>query len=115
MTDKWISRAVPKKNKGKFTAKAEAAGKSVQSYAKEKAHSKDPTLRGEAQFAMRAKKGFKSGGHVEKEVKELKKELKVHEELPARVAHKGLKTGGHVMMNEGSSLGHNCMKKGGMC
>lgn len=83
MTDKWISRAVPKKNKGKFTDKAEKAGKSVREYAKEKINSDNPTLRGEAQFAMRAQKGFKEGGHV--------------------------------MMNDNGSLGHSCMKKGGVC
>lgn len=82
--DKWIQKAVPEKNKGKFTEKAEAAGKSVQEFAKEKSHSKDPTLRGEANFAMRAKKGFRGGGHVQ-------------------------------MNNGGSSLGHRCMKTGGMC
>jgi len=62
--DKWISKAVPEKNKGKFTAKAKAAGESVQEFAKKKSHSKDPTLRGEANFALRSKKGFKGGGHI---------------------------------------------------
>jgi hypothetical protein len=111
----WIKKAVPKSHKGKFTAKAKAAGKTVQEFAKEKVHSKDPTLRGEAQFAMRAKKGFKSGGKVETEVKDLKRELRAHEQMPARIAHKGLKSGGHVEMNTGGSYGHSCMKKGGMC
>lgn len=109
--DKWIAKAVPEKNKGKFTAKAKAAGESVQDYAKEKIHSKNPTLRGEAQFAMRAKKGFKEGGKVKKDI-----DLKIHQELPPKETHKGFKTGGHVMMNAGgSSHGHKCMKKGGMC
>ena len=57
----------------------------------------------------------KSGGKVEKEVSALKGELRAHEALPARIAHKGLKSGGHVEMNTGSSNGHVCMKKGGMC
>lgn len=35
---KWIAGAVKKKNKGKFSAKAAAAGKSTAEYAKEKAH-----------------------------------------------------------------------------
>ena len=34
---KWIAKAVGK-NKGKFAAKAKAAGKSTAEYAKEKAH-----------------------------------------------------------------------------
>ena len=116
MAKNWIKEAVPEKNKGKFTAKAKAAGKSVQAYAKEKAHSKNPTLRGEAQFAMRAKKGFKAGGKVEKEVEELKSELHKHEKEPAHKAHKGLKTGGHVHMDDYSSeygCGHSQMAKGG--
>jgi hypothetical protein len=40
MTDKpkkWMQKAVKPANKGKFTAKAEAAGKSVPEYAAEKA------------------------------------------------------------------------------
>jgi hypothetical protein len=113
MAKNWISKAVPKKNRGKFTAKATAAGKTVQEYAKEKAHSSNPTLRGEAQFAMRAKKGFKEGGKVEKEVESLKKELKHHEELPITKAHK-LSHGGHVSMDEVTdSCGHSPMKRGG--
>lgn len=34
----WMKAAVPPSHKGKFTAKAEAAGKSVPEYAKEEAH-----------------------------------------------------------------------------
>jgi hypothetical protein len=35
---KWMQHAVKPSHKGKFTAKAEAAGKSVAEYAKEKEH-----------------------------------------------------------------------------
>jgi hypothetical protein len=45
-------------NRGKFTAKARAAGKSVQEYANEKAGS-GGTLGKEANFARMAKRHFK--------------------------------------------------------
>ena len=45
-------------NKGKFTAKAKAAGKGVQEYAKEKAHA-GGKLGKEANFARMAKRHFK--------------------------------------------------------
>ncbi len=35
---KWIPKAVPKSHEGKFTAKAERAGKSVHEYAEEEKH-----------------------------------------------------------------------------
>lgn len=53
--DHWMQSAVPPKNKGKFTAKAKAAGKTVPQYAREKAHA-GGTLGHEAQFALRAEK-----------------------------------------------------------
>jgi len=34
----WMKAAVPPSHKGRFTAKAEAAGKSVSEYAAEEAH-----------------------------------------------------------------------------
>ena len=45
-------------NKGKFTAKAHAAGKSVQEYANEEAHA-GGKLGKEANFARMAKRHFK--------------------------------------------------------
>lgn len=47
---KWAQKAVPKANKGKFTAKADAAGKSVAAFAAEKA-SAPGTLGKEARLA----------------------------------------------------------------
>ena len=37
MAKKWIAKAVPKSHEGAFAKKAEAAGKSVSEYAREKA------------------------------------------------------------------------------
>lgn len=51
---KWIQAAVPKSHEGKFTAKAEVAGKGVQEYAREKAGA-GGTLGHEAQFALNMK------------------------------------------------------------
>lgn len=48
---KWIQSAVPKAHEGKFTAKAKAAGKSVQEYAAEKANAPG-TLGKEARLAQ---------------------------------------------------------------
>lgn len=45
-------------NRGKFTAKAKAAGEGVQEYANEKAHAGDK-LGKEANFARMAKRHFK--------------------------------------------------------
>lgn len=51
----WIQAAVPKSHEGKFTAKAKAAGESVQEYAREKAGAPG-TLGKEARFAQTMKK-----------------------------------------------------------
>lgn len=54
MADKpkrWMQKAVPKANKGKFTAKADAAGKSVPEFAAEKADASG-TLGKEARLAQ---------------------------------------------------------------
>ncbi len=50
MAKKWIKGAVKPENKGKFTAKAEAAGKSVAEYAAEKSDAPG-TLGKEARLA----------------------------------------------------------------
>ena len=48
---KWMQKAVPKAHEGKFTAKAHAAGKGVQEYAREKEHASG-TLGKEARLAL---------------------------------------------------------------
>lgn len=55
-------------HRGLFTKKAKAAGKGVQEFASEKAHSSNPTLAKEANFARMAKRHFKplSGGKKKK-------------------------------------------------
>lgn len=50
---KWMQKAVPKANKGKFTAKADAAGKSVHAFAEQERHA-GGTLGHEANFALNA-------------------------------------------------------------
>ena len=52
---KWMQAAVPKSRRGIFTAKAKRAGKSVQEYARQKAHAKGQLGR-QARFALIAKK-----------------------------------------------------------
>lgn len=47
---KWVQNAVPKSHRGKFTAKAKAAGKSVAEFAQEKGHASG-TLGEEARLA----------------------------------------------------------------
>lgn len=61
MAKKWIQKAVPASHKGRFTAKAKAAGMSVQAYARKvgKPGSKATTqTKRQAAFARRAKGGF---------------------------------------------------------
>ncbi len=50
---KWMASAVPKANKGKFTAKAARAGKSVHEFAEKEKHA-GGTLGHEANFALNA-------------------------------------------------------------
>lgn len=49
--DKWMQKAVPEKNKGKFTRKAEKAGMSVHEYAEREKHA-GGTLGREANLAL---------------------------------------------------------------
>ena len=51
MTDNWIAGAVPKANKGKFSAKAARAGETTSEYAHEKAGAKGK-LGKEARLAL---------------------------------------------------------------
>ena len=51
----WMQAAVPKSHRGIFTAKAKRAGKSVQAYARAKAHAPGK-LGAQARFALNAKK-----------------------------------------------------------
>lgn len=58
---RWMQKAVPKSREGIFTAKAKAAGKSVQEYAQEKQHAPG-ALGKQARFALTAKKVADSDG-----------------------------------------------------
>lgn len=60
MAEKWMAKAFGA-HPGKFTAKAKAAGKSTQGYAREKMHAKG-TLGKEARLAAMAKHGFGAKG-----------------------------------------------------
>ncbi len=51
----WMQAAVPKSHRGIFTAKAKKAGKSVQQYARAKAHAPGK-LGAQARFALNAKR-----------------------------------------------------------
>lgn len=51
----WMQAAVPKSHRGLFAAKAKKAGKSVQQYARAKAHAPGK-LGKEARFALTAKR-----------------------------------------------------------
>lgn len=60
----WMASAVKPSHKGKFTAKAEAAGKSVHEYAEEKKHA-GGTLGKEASLALTFEKEKKRKSHAE--------------------------------------------------
>lgn len=51
MADKWMQSAVPESHKGKFSAKAKAAGKSTHEYAEEEKGASG-TLGKEARLAL---------------------------------------------------------------
>ena len=60
MAKDWMAKAVPKSHRGKFSAKAKAAGKSTAAYAQ--AHKHDSgTLGAEARLAITFEKGSKGG------------------------------------------------------
>lgn len=54
---KWIQKAVPESHRGLATAAAKRAGESLPEWAHEHAHSANPTIRGRANFALRAEHG----------------------------------------------------------
>ena len=65
MKKNWMKSAVPKSHKGKFGAKAKAAGMSTAAYAQKEKHAPG-TLGREARLAITFEKGARGGWGVKK-------------------------------------------------